>query len=158
MTDTLTTQDFANTHGAPVYSKDGDRIGTVDRLYLDIDTGRPEWIGIGAGFLRMKGALVPVEGSTFEGDGVRVPYDGDHVKASPDIDEERISQRTEAELASHYGLSYGEDRSRTGLPESGNGRTGTSGGEMKVAERDTGRLRLHRWVEAEPVETDVELR
>jgi uncharacterized protein (TIGR02271 family) len=171
MTRTITTEDFERMRGAPVYGDDGERIGSVEKLFLDVDTDQPEWLGIGTGFLRMKSALVPVEGATTEGDGVRVPYDADRVKASPDIDEDQIGQDTEAELYSYYGLKYTERRSETGLPE---GTKGRSSGkkrtdkesltrheeELKVGKRatETGRLRLHKWVTTEPVQADVELR
>jgi stress response protein YsnF len=178
MTRTFTTQDFERVRGAPVYGSEGERIGSVDKLFVDNDTGQPEWIGVGTGFLRTKSALVPVEGCTIEADGVRVPYDADRVKSSPDIDDDQISQQTESELYSYYGLKYTERRSESGLPE---GRTGRSTGktkrstgktkkdeqsvtrheeELKVGKRPTevGRFRLHKWVTTEPVEADVELR
>jgi uncharacterized protein (TIGR02271 family) len=179
MPHTLTTQEFEQMRGAPVYDTAGERIGSVEKLFLDIDTGEPEWLGVGTGFLKTKSALVPVEGSRLDSDGVRVAYDADRVKNSPDVDDEQISQATEAELYSYYGLKYTERRSDTGLPEGGKSRsTGKTSGktsgkrstgkesltrheeELKVGKRptETGRLRLHKWVTTEPVEADVELR
>jgi uncharacterized protein (TIGR02271 family) len=170
MTSPMSTQDLERLRGSPVRSRDGEQIGSVEQVYVDRDTGQPEWIGIGTGFLKTKRVLVPVQGSTTSADGIQVPYDKDQVKASPDIDEDEISQATERELSSHYGLKYSERRSDTGLPEGapGRGRAKTKGGqavtrheqELKVGKRptDTGRLRLHKWVEDEPVEADVELR
>jgi uncharacterized protein (TIGR02271 family) len=170
MTSPMTTQDLERLRGAPVRSRDGEQIGSVEQVYVDRDTGQPEWIGIGTGLLRMKRVLVPVQGATTSADGIQVPYDKDHVKASPDIDEDEISQATERDLASHYGLKYSERRSDTGLPEGApaRGRAKKDTGqavtrheeELKVGKRptETGRLRLHKWVETEPVEADVELR
>ena len=166
--------------GADVYDSSGDKIGSVDEIFYDEETNQPEWIGIGTGFFGTKRVLVPVQGASFEGDEVRVPYSKDQVKSSPDIDGDEISQDTEYELGSYYGLGYSERRSDTGLPEGGSG--GTSGGtydrdvnidrpggdtsvvrseeELRVGKREVegGSARLRKWVETEPVETDVELR
>ena len=171
---------LSDMRGANVYDSDGDKIGSVDEIFYDEDTNQPEWIGIGTGFFGTKRVLVPVQGASFEGDDVRVPYAKDQVKNSPDIDGDEISQQTERELGSYYGLGYSEQRSDTGLPEGGSGTT--SGGsydrdrdvdvdrtgdsvvrseeELKVGKRQTeaGSARLRKWVETEPVETDVELK
>jgi uncharacterized protein (TIGR02271 family) len=170
MTSPMTTQDLERLRGSPVRSRDGEQIGSVEQVFVDRETGQPEWIGIGTGFLRKKRVLVPVQGATTSAEGIQVPYEKDHVTASPDIDQDEISQATERELASHYGLRYSERRSDTGLPEGApaGGRAKKETGqamtrheeELKVGKRptETGRLRLHKWVETEPVEADVEVR
>jgi uncharacterized protein (TIGR02271 family) len=169
MTSPMTTQDLERLRGSPVHSKDGERIGSVEKVFVDRETGQPEWIGIGTGFLGTKRVLVPVKGCTRTADGLQVPYDKDHVKASPDIDQDQVSQATERDLSSHYGLQYSERRSDSGLPEGAPPRGRAKAGrgdvtrheeELKVGKRatQTGRLRLHKWVETEPVEADVELR
>jgi uncharacterized protein (TIGR02271 family) len=104
-----------------------------------------------------------------DADGFRVPYTKDKVKDAPDIDASEISQETEADLYTYYGLQYSERRSGTGLPEgrTGRGKTRTDDQasvtrheeELAVGKRsvDAGTVRLRKWVETEPVETDVEL-
>ncbi|MDQ3777556.1 MAG: PRC and DUF2382 domain-containing protein [Actinomycetota bacterium] len=154
--------------GAPVYSSDGEQIGKVEEIFLDDETRQPEWIGIGTGFFGTKRVLVPVQGAQVEDDAFRVPYSKDQVQDSPDVDSDEISQSLESELYSYYGLGYSESRSETGLPEGA-----PSGGadvqddlsvtrseeELKVGTRDveTGRVRLRKYVETEPVEMDVAL-
>jgi uncharacterized protein (TIGR02271 family) len=173
----LTMNQITKLRGADVYSKDGDKIGAVDQVYIDKDTQQPEWLGIGTGFLRTQRALVPVQGAQIQNeDRVVVSYSKQQVKDSPTMGDpgSEISQSTEAELYSHYGLQYSERRSDSGLPEGSSGQTtrgttrGTKGQEaitrheeqLRVGKEsvETGRLRLHKWVETEPVETDVELR
>ena len=169
----LTMDRLNEMRGMPVYDSAGDKIGTVEEIFWDEETRRPEWIGIGTGFLGTKRVLVPVPGANPSGDGLRVPYSKDQVKNSPDIDSDEISQDTEYELARYYGLDYSEDRSGTGLPEGGAGMTETTGTdvsrerdvvrseeELRVGKQqvEAGRVRLRKWVETEPVQTDVELR
>lgn len=159
--------------GAPVHDNAGEKIGKVEEIYYDQQTRVPEWIGIGTGFFGTKRVLVPVKGAQVSDDGLMLAYPKDQVKDSPDIDGDEISQQTEAELASFYGLGYSEERSSTGLTEgapSGGGGTRSardedqavtrSEEEMEVGKRqvDSGNARLRKWVETEPVALDVELR
>jgi uncharacterized protein (TIGR02271 family) len=167
MRDELTMQELGEMRGLPVYASDGDKIGQVDEIFYDEETNRPEWIGIGTGFLGTKRVLVPVEGADYSQDGLTVRYSKEQVKDSPDIDSDELSQETEQELYSYYGLGYSERRSGTGLPEGGRERVDEaetsvtrSEEELAVGTRDVeaGRARLRKWVETEPVEMDVELK
>ena len=167
MTTTLTFDDLQSAQGATVYSSDGEKIGSVEEIYVDDQTDQPEWIGLGTGLFGTKRALVPVEGASMREGGVLVPYSKDQVKGSPDIDSDEIDQDTEAQLYGHYGLGYSEERSDTGLPEGAPAPAGEREGavtrheeELRVGKRDveTGRARLRKWVETQPVSEDVELR
>lgn len=158
--------------GSPVYDNAGEKIGKVEEIYYDQQTRIPEWIGIGTGFFGTKRVLVPVKGAQVSDDGLMLAYSKDHVKDSPDIDQDEISQETEANLASYYGLGYSEERSDTGLTEgapTGGAPRGSvrdedqavtrSEEEIEVGKRQvqTGQARLRKWVETEPVALDVEL-
>lgn len=168
MQDSMTMNQLEEARGLPVYDSAGDKIGKVEDIFYDEQTNQPEWIGIGTGFFSTKRVLVPVQGASLTADGYSVPYEKDHVKDSPDIDGDEISQETEAELYSYYGLEYSEARSDAGLPEGGR-RTGVADREASVTrseeelsvgkrEVDAGGARLRKRVETEPVETDVELK
>jgi len=138
--------------GAPVYDVSGDQIGKVEEVFADVDSQRPEWIGLGTGFFGTKRVLVPVEGVQPQGDGLAVPYEKDHVKGSPDIDDDQIGPETERELYAYYGVrapSGDSDQAVTRHEE-----------ELAVGKQqvERGRVRLHKWVETEPVAMDVELR
>jgi len=171
MPGTMTMNELTSAQGRAVYSTDGEKLGSVEEIFVDEETNEPEWIGLGTGFFGKKRVVIPVQGADMREDGVYVPYSKDQVKATPDIDSDEISQETEARLYEHYGLSYSERRSDTGLPEGAPGGTqaprGTAGEadvvrteeELRVGKRETeaGRARLRKWVETEPVEADVEL-
>jgi uncharacterized protein (TIGR02271 family) len=156
-------------HGRPVYAQEGETIGKVEEIFYDYETNQPEWIGIGTGLFATKRVLVPVAGASVEGDGLRVPHSKDTVTGSPDIDSDEISQELEHELASYYGVGYSERRSDTGLPEGAPDSPGdtTEGSpavtrseeELHVGTEDvqSGRARLRKWVETEPVSLDVQL-
>ena len=165
----ITMDQLAEARGMDVLDSSGDKIGAVEEIFYDEQTNQPEWIGIGTGFLGAKRVLVPVTGAELRGDGVYVPYSKNQVKDAPDIDADEITQETEAELAAYYGVGYSEQASDTGLPEgapdspddtaSRDLAVTRSEEELRVGTRevDAGRVRLHKWVETEPVSTDVEL-
>ena len=170
---TTSLEQFERLRGADVYSQDGEKIGSVAEVFVDEQTGRPEWIGLGTGFFGTKRVLVPVEGASFGEDEVTVPYAKDHVKDAPDIDSEEISRETEQALYAHYGLGYSEERSDTGLPEGRRAATDDlaetmkdeaavtrSEEELRVGKREEekDRLRLHKWVETEQVDVPVDVR
>jgi uncharacterized protein (TIGR02271 family) len=142
--------------GAPVYDEVGEQIGKVEEVFVDVDSRQPEWIGLGTGFLGTKRVLVPVQGAQLQGDGLSVPYAKEHVKDAPDLDGDQISPDTERELYAFYGLGGREQ------PAQGEGEQAVTRHEEELAvgtqQVETGRARLHKWVETEPVEMDVELR
>jgi uncharacterized protein (TIGR02271 family) len=166
MYEQLTVDRLSQLRGADVYDSAGEKIGTVEEIFYDDETNRPEWIGIGTGFFGTKRVLVPVQGANATDEGVTVRYAKETVKDAPDIDSDEIGQETEQELYAYYGLDYSERRSATGLPEGGRGRAGEQATvtrheeELAVGKRPTeaGRVRLRKWVETEPVEEEVELR
>lgn len=142
--------------GAPVYDEAGDQIGKVEEIYVDTGSAQPEWIGLGTGFFGTKRVLVPVQGTEVQGDGVSVPYAKDHVKGSPDIDDDAISPETERELHVYYGLAGDGVQA----PPSDDQAVTRHEEELAVGKQqvEAGHARLRKWVETEPVAMDVELR
>src|SRR5829696_6324602 len=171
MQETMSSDQLVQARGETVYAADGDKIGSVEEVFVDEETGRPEWLGIGTGLLGTKRVLVPVLGLQQTGDGFQVPYAKEQVKETPDVDSDEIGQDLEARLYSHYGLGYSERESGSGLPEGepstsaphgatvGEGDVVRSEEELRVGKRDVeaGRARIRKWVETEPAQVDVDL-
>ena len=158
---TLTIDRLAELRGAPVYDSAGDKIGKIDEIFYDYETNDPEWIGLGTGLIGSKRVLVPVRDARAEGEGVAVPYTKDHVKGAPDIDGDEISHETEQELYAYYsGAGYTGGDADTDAPTAREGAVTRHEEELQVGKRpvETGRARLRKWVETEPVEMDVELK
>jgi uncharacterized protein (TIGR02271 family) len=94
-----------------------DRLGTIDAIYLDDETGQPEWATVTSGLFTAKTAFVPLAQAQDIGDSVQVPYDKQQVKNAPSMPADgQLSQDEEAALYRHYGLDYSEHRSDSGLP------------------------------------------
>jgi uncharacterized protein (TIGR02271 family) len=120
----ITLQDAQTYRGATVVDSAGEKIGTVDDIYLDRASGEPEWAAVKTGLFGMKSSFVPISGASRAGDGeLRVDVTKDQVKDAPKIDADgELSTEEEQRLYQHYGRSdyewSGEDRTRDlGLPE-----------------------------------------
>ncbi|HZT15673.1 MAG TPA: PRC and DUF2382 domain-containing protein [Gaiellaceae bacterium] len=161
MRDEWTIERLGELRGSPVYDSAGEKIGKVEDLFYDTQTGRPEWIGLGTGLFGTKHLLVPVAGAEARDDGVFVPYSKDQVKDSPDVDADELSPADESSLYGYYGLEGGYgDIARAGADEPRDGGSVTrTEEELKVGKRtvEAGQVRVRKWVETEPVEAEVEL-
>jgi len=108
--------------GQSLHGRDGDKIGTITDIYMDEDTGQPEWLAVTTGMFGTRVSFVPLREASTSGDELRVPYDKSTVKDAPNAEADgRLSQEEEGRLYQHYGLPYSEQRSDSGLPDGGRG-------------------------------------
>ncbi len=154
--------------GRTVVDNDGDKIGKMDEIYLDAETGQPEWGLINTGLFGSKSTFIPLAGAAPQGEDVKVAHDKATVKDAPGIDPDgELSHEEEAELYRHYGMAY------SGTSGAGNVETPTTGHdtsgpstddamtrseeELRVgkAQREAGRVRLKKYVVTEEVQQTV---
>jgi sporulation protein YlmC with PRC-barrel domain len=104
--------------GHEVVDTGGESIGYVDLVFIDSETGRPEWLGIWNGVWQTRPrVLVPIQGIEHVEDEIRVPWTKDIVMSAPSYDEEDdrgivadhqdvigISTEKERAVYAHYGL------------------------------------------------------
>jgi len=93
--------------GATAYGDDGEKIGKVGQLFLDDQTGRPEFVTVNTGFFGTSESFVPVADATFNGDRLVVPFSKDKVKDAPnvDLDGRHLDESEEQRLYEYYGMS-----------------------------------------------------
>src|SRR3954447_8741203 len=124
-------QDAGRIVGSTAYASDGDKIGKVGQLYLDDDTGRPEFITVNTGLFGTSESFVPVAEATFTGDRLTVPFTKDTVKDAPNVDlgpEQHLDRGEEQRLYEYYGLTSASSGQQTTGLETGTGTgTGTAG-------------------------------
>ena len=116
--------------GQTLYSSDNEKVGKIGQVFLDDDTDRPEFLTVNTGLFGMSESFVPAADADVNGDGVHVPFTKDQVKDAPNVDvaNGHLDQSEERRLYEHYGLTYSERSSDSGLPEGGTtGTTGTAG-------------------------------
>jgi len=170
------TTDLSNAQewrGCTVMDRSGDKIGKLDEIYLDQQTGRPEWALVNTGMFGARSTFVPLSGASQASDNVIVEWDKARVKDAPNIDADgQLSQEEEAQLYRHYGLDYSQGGDAgTGDYDGDTGRDlgqDTSGPntddamtrseeELHVGktEQQRGRVRLKKYVVTEQVQQTV---
>jgi uncharacterized protein (TIGR02271 family) len=126
-----TREDVLRWRGRELVDADGDKVGTIEEIYLDAESSEPEWAVVKTGLFGNKQSFVPIGDASSTPDGVRVPFEKATVKDAPQIDPDgRLSQEEERELYRHYGREYSEF--------SGPGGSGVSGTGTDSETRTTG--------------------
>src|SRR3954447_7040217 len=104
-----TREDVLSWRGQAMVDNDGDKIGTIEEIYLDAETNEPEWAVVTTGLFGSKQSFVPIGDASSSGDGVRVPFEKAQVKDAPKVDPDgRLSQDEKRELYRHYGRDYAD--------------------------------------------------
>jgi uncharacterized protein (TIGR02271 family) len=100
--------------GQDVYDSSGDKIGSASEVYLDDETGQPEWATVRTGLFGTKESFVPLRDADLTNDGLRVSVTKAQVKDAPKIDTDgHLSPQEEQELYRYYGLGMGSGQTQT---------------------------------------------
>jgi uncharacterized protein (TIGR02271 family) len=166
MPDVNTVRDW---QGSTMVDRDGDRIGQIESIYVDDQTGEPEWALVNTGFLGTRSTFVPIAQADARGDQVQVPYEKQLVKDAPSMEPDgHLSEQEEQELWRYYGLEYGGDRDTDDRDTVGRDVSGPttddamtrSEEELRVGTetRERGRARLRKYVVTEEQQVTVPVR
>jgi sporulation protein YlmC with PRC-barrel domain len=108
--------------GAQLIGLDGKRIGKIGQVFLDDQTGTPQWVSVQTGVFGGRNRFVPLSGARLANGHVEVPFSKDQVKDAPSIDADGdIGEAEEASLYRYYGLEQAALYSRLGEPSGGPG-------------------------------------
>ncbi|MGY1638458.1 DUF2382 domain-containing protein [Geodermatophilus sp. SYSU D00742] len=123
------TETISRVIGKDVYDQSGEKIGSASEVYLDDETGQPEWVTVRTGLFGTKESFVPIRDADLTDDGLRVPVSKSAVKDAPKIDTDgHLSPQEEEELYRYYNL--GTSSGVTGRTDTTTGRTDTTTGTM----------------------------
>ncbi len=172
MTDT-DSSDVSDLIGRTVHDPDGDKVGTVHDVYLDNESGQPEWMAVSTGLFGTKVSFVPLEGASIVGDDVMVAHSKSTVKDAPNAEADgELSPEEESALYAHYGRAG----TMMGTVETASGGDDTAGYDaagretddamtrseeeldVSTSTREVGKARLRKWVETENVQMTVPIR
>ena len=96
--------------GSDLLDEEGEKIGKVVEMYLDADSGEPEWALVHTGLFGSKQTFVPLRDATEDDGDLRVPHAKKLVGDAPHIDPTgQLTKDQESELYRHYGIDR-EDR------------------------------------------------
>jgi uncharacterized protein (TIGR02271 family) len=149
--------------GQDLYDSHDDKVGTIEEIYLDHESGEPEWALVHTGLFGTKSTFVPLREASDHGGALSVPYEKAQIKDAPTLDVDgELSRAQEDELYRYYRLdadtsgTVGHDVSG---PTTDDAMT-RSEEELRVgtAERETGRVRLRKYVVEDEVTQTVPVR
>jgi sporulation protein YlmC with PRC-barrel domain len=91
--------------GQQLAGSDGEKVGLIEEIYLDADSGEPEWALVHTGLFGSKRTFVPLAGADEEEGQLRVPLEKAKVKGAPHVDPKGVlTKDEEAALYRHYGI------------------------------------------------------
>ena len=94
--------------GRKLLDRDGDKLGTIEEIYLVEETGRPEWALVKLGRIGSRATLVPLVGAHAVAEGIRAAYGKSAVDDAPRIDGDgEPSEQEVAAIYRHYGIDSG---------------------------------------------------
>ncbi len=125
----ITEQQIQQVIGTAAVDRDGDKLGKVGEVYLDDETGRPEWATVNTGLFGTKETFVPLAQAELSGGQVRFPYEKSMVKDAPKVDTDgHLSPQEEQELYRYYGVgTTGQTTGQGTTAGTGGGRTDRDG-------------------------------
>jgi uncharacterized protein (TIGR02271 family) len=117
--------------GYDVVDSDGQKIGSVDNVWVDDATNDVEFAGVHTGLIFGKTHVVPLENAQVDpaGQTIQVPFDQDQVKNAPSFGSgDELSPEDEDTIYSYYGMSRSTAASPSGLgTDAGTANYGTDG-------------------------------
>ncbi len=117
--------------GRTIVGSDGEKLGKINEIYEDPQTGRPEWATVSSGMFGKKSNFVPLAGASPDGENVRAQVTKDQVKDAPGVEDDgELSEQEETRLFEHYGVPYTQEGSTTAQGQPG------SGGERAQPDRE----------------------
>jgi uncharacterized protein YrrD len=95
-------------HGKELVDRNGERIGKLEDVYVDVDTNEPMFGTVKEGLIGRHLTFVPLAGITIGPDSLQVPVAKQQVKDAPNIElhGDELSRADESNLYHHYQLNY----------------------------------------------------
>ncbi len=162
--------------GRTMIDRDGSPVGSIDAIYLDDQTGQPEWALVNTGLFGTRSSFVPLAQATQSDENVQVRYAKRLIKEAPRVDvDQHLSEAEERRLWRHYGFEYDSADRRAASDDVASNRGGVgrdvagrttddavtrSEEELRVgtAQRERGRVRLRKYVTTDHVQQEVPVR
>jgi uncharacterized protein YrrD len=98
----------ADWHGRTIVDVDGEKIGKLEDVYVDVETDVPQFATVKEGLIGRHLTFVPLGGLTVTPDELQVAVTKAQVQDAPNLAEhgEELSQEDESALYHHFELNY----------------------------------------------------
>ncbi|MBX5470309.1 MAG: PRC-barrel domain-containing protein [Thermoleophilaceae bacterium] len=106
----------AEWHGRTLFDRDGQKIGKLQDVYVDVENDEPQFGTVKEGFLGRHLTFVPLGGAKVGPRELQVPVSKAKVRAAPNIEQHsgELSQADESALYHHYELNYSPPQTESG--------------------------------------------
>ena len=106
----------AEWHGKMLVDREGERIGKLQDVYVDVENDEPQFATVKEGLIGRHLTFVPLSGITLGPDDLQVTVTKEQVKSAPNIElhGEELSQADESALYHHYELNYTPPNTESG--------------------------------------------
>ncbi len=106
----------AEWHDKVLLDRDGEKIGKLQDVYVDVESDEPQFATVKEGFIRRHLTFVPLGGITVGPDDLRVTVTKDQIESAPNIEQhgEELSQADESALYHHFELNYTPPNTESG--------------------------------------------
>lgn len=106
----------AEWHGKMLVDREGQKIGKLQDVYVDVENDEPQFATVKEGFIGRHLTFVPLSGITIGPDDLQVAVTEEQVKSAPNIEQhgEELSQADESALYHHYELNYTPPQTESG--------------------------------------------
>jgi hypothetical protein len=98
----------AEWHGRMLVDVDGEKIGKLEDVYVDVETDVAQFATVKEGFISRHLTFVPLGGVTVGPDQLQAAVTKQQVQSAPNIEQhgDGLSQEDESALYHHYQLNY----------------------------------------------------
>ena len=98
----------AEWRGKMLIDSDGEKIGKLQEVYVDVETDEPQFATVKEGLIGRHLTFVPLGGITVGPDELQVAVTKAQVESAPNIEQhgEELSQADESALYHHFELNY----------------------------------------------------
>jgi sporulation protein YlmC with PRC-barrel domain len=122
----MTTVNVQELIGRTALDSNGEKVGKIEQVYLDNETGQPNWVAIATGVLGRRHNFAPMHNAQVSGDDVVLGVTKQKVGDAPEIAHDgKLSQYEEETLYEYYS-GYTGDRFTTQAQNSDPSITGES--------------------------------
>ena len=106
----------AEWHGKMLVDRDGEKIGKLQDVYVDVETDEPQFGTVKEGFIGRHLTFVPLGGIQIGPDDLQVVVTKEQVQSAPNIEMhgEELSQADESTLYHHFELNYTPPNTESG--------------------------------------------
>ncbi|WP_311356857.1 PRC and DUF2382 domain-containing protein [Corynebacterium riegelii] len=126
-------EDLAN---ATAYDVNGDKVGSVQDVYVNDTSGQPDFISVNHGLFGTGTSIVPLRGHSLRDGDLHLAFPKDRIEDAPDLDDNgHLTTNDQDALYRHYALTEVQDVTtyETGAPVDGAAGAGVDAGAAGAA-------------------------